>query len=413
MVDDITITQSDNPVTVYNIYRDGTLIASNVTATTYIDQGFNSSVGHTWSVKVACPAGEESDPVSATKGSCESFIPVTNITGVPTTATVTVPLTLTATVVPSNATNKTIVWSVVSAGGTGATINGNTFKATAAGTATIKATIANGSAVGTPYTQNFNITVTLAQLTGTVTITGNTFFGETLTANTSGLSSTPQVTLGTLTYQWKRDGNVISGASSSTYKLVQADIGSKITVTVTAANCSNNVTSSPTNTVEKATQAAPAAPTLASKTTTSITLNSIADCEYRRNNNAWQTSVLFSDLTPNTDYQFEARKMETVTHYASPASPSATFTTESLGVNENDFLNVKIYSYLNSVYIKNESNIALKSVEITDVFGRIVYQDFITDLETVIVLQAANGIYFVKLILENESTKIEKVSILR
>ena len=50
----------------YNIYRDGTLIASNVVATTYTDSGFDTSVGHTWEVKVACEDGGESNAAAFT-----------------------------------------------------------------------------------------------------------------------------------------------------------------------------------------------------------------------------------------------------------------------------------------------------------------------------------------------------------
>lgn len=88
-----------------------------------------------------------------------THVPVTNITNVPTTATANVPLTLTGTVIPSNATYKTIVWSVKSAGTTGAKITGNVFTATSSGTATITATIQNGIAVGTPFTKDFSIKV--------------------------------------------------------------------------------------------------------------------------------------------------------------------------------------------------------------------------------------------------------------
>jgi len=88
------------------------------------------------------------------------FVPVTNITGVPTTAMAGVPLTLTATVLPYNATHTAIVWSVSYAGTTGATITGgNIFNATGEGMAMIKATIANGTAMGTPFTKEFSITV--------------------------------------------------------------------------------------------------------------------------------------------------------------------------------------------------------------------------------------------------------------
>ncbi|MCL2011023.1 MAG: hypothetical protein FWG71_10855, partial [Synergistaceae bacterium] len=87
------------------------------------------------------------------------FVPVTSITEIPTSATTGTLLSLTGTVNPSNATNKAIVWSVQNAGATGATITGSTFNATAAGTATVRATIANGAAVGTNYTQDVSITV--------------------------------------------------------------------------------------------------------------------------------------------------------------------------------------------------------------------------------------------------------------
>jgi formylglycine-generating enzyme required for sulfatase activity len=88
-----------------------------------------------------------------------AFVAVTNISGVSTTATVGTGLTLSGTVAPSNATNKTIVWSVPIPGPTGATLSGNTLNTTAAGTVTVLATIANGSSVSSNYTQEFNIIV--------------------------------------------------------------------------------------------------------------------------------------------------------------------------------------------------------------------------------------------------------------
>jgi len=88
-----------------------------------------------------------------------TFVPVTNITGVPTSGGVGT-LTLTGTVAPANATNKTIAWTVKSAGSTGATISGNTLTITSTGTVTVTATIANGKTEGTPYTQDFSITIT-------------------------------------------------------------------------------------------------------------------------------------------------------------------------------------------------------------------------------------------------------------
>jgi hypothetical protein len=94
-----------------------------------------------------------------------TFVPVTNITGIPTTVSA-LPHTLTGTVVPTNATNKTIVWTINNQGTTGATItNGNVFNATANGTAVVTATIISGTSMTTNYTQNFNITVALPNFT--------------------------------------------------------------------------------------------------------------------------------------------------------------------------------------------------------------------------------------------------------
>ena len=65
--------------------------------------------------------------------------------------------------------------------------------------------------------------------TGSVTISGTPTQNQILTAITSGLSDLDG--LGLFNYQWMRAGTNISGATGSTYTLVQADVGSAITVT--------------------------------------------------------------------------------------------------------------------------------------------------------------------------------------
>ena len=97
-------------------------------------------------------------PVKTTPGLRTAFVAVTGISGVPATTTVGT-LTLTGTVKPDNATNKTIVWSVVSAGTTGATINGIILNTTAAGTVKVRASIKKGASDTTNYIQDFVITV--------------------------------------------------------------------------------------------------------------------------------------------------------------------------------------------------------------------------------------------------------------
>jgi len=174
------------------------------------------------------------------------------------------------------------------------------------------------------------LTTEKATLSGSVVISGNAVFGETLTANTDGLTSSPVVELGTKTYQWKRDG-VNIGSNSNTYTIVEADIAHTITVTVTAANCTGSITSASSATITKAPQAAPAKPVAQTITPNSITLITMAGCEYRMNGLEWQTSPTFTGLNPSTSYGFDAYIPETSTHFASPVSQMAFITTAEPG----------------------------------------------------------------------------------
>ena len=57
----------------YNVYRDGSAIATNITTTSYTDASFNISSGHTWSVKTICSSGE-SGSATATKPVCKTAV---------------------------------------------------------------------------------------------------------------------------------------------------------------------------------------------------------------------------------------------------------------------------------------------------------------------------------------------------
>jgi ribosomal protein L11 len=59
-------------------------------------------------------------------------------------------------------------------------------------------------------------------------ITGAAKVGQVLTASAGAWSPTP-----TVSYQWKRDGVAVTGATGKTFTLKTADLGKKITVTVT------------------------------------------------------------------------------------------------------------------------------------------------------------------------------------
>ena len=90
--------------------------------------------------------------------------------------------------------------------------------------------------------------ITAADLSGTLTITGTAQYGQQLTADYAPVNDEE------VSYQWNRDGQPIDGATGSTYTLTAEDIGQEITVTATAAddNHDGSVTSASV-TVGKAT----------------------------------------------------------------------------------------------------------------------------------------------------------------
>jgi hypothetical protein len=92
------------------------------------------------------------------------YVPVTVITGVPDSVAVGAEINLSdAAVTPSEATNKTIVWTFKSGGDTGVTagdIEDGTFIPAAAGELVLTATVKNGETSATDYTQDFTIIIT-------------------------------------------------------------------------------------------------------------------------------------------------------------------------------------------------------------------------------------------------------------
>lgn len=86
-----------------------------------------------------------------------------------------------------------------------------------------------------PFTLNVG---SVHDLTGTLTITGDPYVGEPLTAVLTDTNNT-----GTLSYVWLRDGATISGATSAVYTPTDADVGKKISCRVTSSSNPGNVVS--------------------------------------------------------------------------------------------------------------------------------------------------------------------------
>lgn len=84
-------------------------------------------------------------------------------------------------------------------------------------------------------------------------VTGTLEPGATVTASTGTWSPTPD----SFTYQWKRNGSAITGATAKTYTIAETDAGTSLTVAVTAAKA-GYVSATKTS----ATASVPAAPTV-------------------------------------------------------------------------------------------------------------------------------------------------------
>ena len=102
---------------------------------------------------------------------------------------------------------------------------GNTIRCIVTGTNSVTTTLANSNSTAIVSSTPIN-TVAPA-------VTGTEAVGETLTTTDGTWTGTPTPTF---TYQWQRAGVNISGATSTTYILVNADAGSTIRCVVTASN---------------------------------------------------------------------------------------------------------------------------------------------------------------------------------
>ena len=99
---------------------------------------------------------------------------------------------------------------------------------------------ASGTVLASEYVTVSVPAVSETMLTGTVTISGTAKYGETLTASLSDSNNT-----GTLSYQWLRGENQISGATQASYTVVAEDVGStlycKITSSAQGGEVSGNI----------------------------------------------------------------------------------------------------------------------------------------------------------------------------
>ena len=206
---------------------------------------------------------------------------------------------------------------------------------------TEKTVAADGSTLSFKVT--FPATLGANPLQGTVTIDNTSpKYGQTLTAQTGSLNYNGEGA-GTLSYQWYRGDTAISGANSSTYTLVEADVNQTIKVEVKNSNNSGSVTSAPTAAVAKADYSGSAAtPATVTKTANSVTVtNVISGQEYvittgsSAPDTGWVatsgTTCTFTGLSANTAYKVYTRVAATTTTNASAAVSTDVTTDKAAG----------------------------------------------------------------------------------
>ena len=156
--------------------------------------------------------------------------PVTDITEVPTAAVAGTPLTLSGTVQPTNVISTAIVWSITSAGTTGAALSSNVLTTTAGGIVTVTATIIGGNVNGNDYTQDFAITVIkpVMNISGVPAVA---YVGTALTL--TGTVLPPDASNKVITWSVKSGPATISGSSNNR---LNATAEGSVTVTATIAN---------------------------------------------------------------------------------------------------------------------------------------------------------------------------------
>lgn len=162
---------------------------------------------------------------------------------------------------------------------------------------------------------------TSAGLTGTVTITGTAQSGVTLTGSITGTTNAS----GTITYTWQRAGSTVG--TGTTYTPVAADIGSTLTLVVSTNEQSGTISKTTAAVLKAANTTTPAAPTMASATATTITLNAVSGYQYSLGGTYWQDTTTFHNLAAGSPYTFYQRVAETTTTLASAASSSVNFST--------------------------------------------------------------------------------------
>jgi hypothetical protein len=212
-------------------------------------------------------------------------------------------------------------------------------------TFTVKATNSIGTSAASDPSNSITTYAVPVNIVAPV-VSGTATYDEILTTTTGTWTGVPAITY---TYQWQRNAVNISGATSSTYRLVSADTGTAIGCVVTATNLAG-VVSANSNTTSNVIAIVPDAPTITSAaaiTNTSAKIvftapvrdggTSITSYIVTSNpgsitatlNQAGSGTITITGLTPTTTYTFTVKAVNAIGQSA-PSAASANVSTPTI-----------------------------------------------------------------------------------
>lgn len=130
-----------------------------------------------------------------------------------------------------------------------------------------------------------------------------------------------------------------------------------------------------------------------------VQYKNVADANYTLITNITTTSTELTGLTANTTYIWQVKANCTATN-SSVWSAERSFVTSPVGpdgISDQDLASVQVYSNISNIFIINKENVSIERADIYDMYGKLIYSSNVTQNPTVITLDAATGIYVVRL----------------